>query len=424
MATPMTQSSTAGTDEVREQQRMAAVRRYDILDTPPDGAFDRIAALAARLLDVPIAIVSVVDTDRIWFKSHHGLDVSEIGRDPGLCASAILGSEPWLVTDARTDPRTLSNPLVAGDFGLRFYAGAPLTTHDGHNLGTLCAIDQSPRLITEYETAILTDLAALVMDELELRLSARTAIADSQRRLDEVEQLARALQSSLLPPQLPDIPHLQIAALYQPLDRHQVGGDFYDAFPIDEHTWAIAIGDVCGTGPGAASRTSSARYSLRANAIQHHLPGDVLRYTNQALTRADGTAGPFITAIMARVEPHPDRAVVHLASAGHPLPLLLRVNGEVHPVGRPGQLLGVLSDIETTDTTIELAVGDTLVLYTDGLTDSGRPIRLEDDGLHRLLATCRDMTPTQIVTKLHSAVAEAPRDDIAIVAISPNPPTG
>ncbi len=330
----MTQSSSGGSDEVREQQRMAAVRRYDILDTPPDGAFDRIAALAARLLDVPIAIVSVVDTDRIWFKSHHGLEVSEIGRDPGLCASAILGSEPWLVTDAKTDPRTLSNPLVAGDFGLRFYAGAPLTTHDGHNLGTLCAIDRAPRLITEHETAILTDLAALVMDELELRLSARTAIADSQRRLDEVEQLAQALQSSLLPPQLPEIPHLQIAALYQPLNRHQVGGDFYDAFPIDEHTWAIVIGDVCGTGPAAAGRTSSARYSIRANAIQHHSPSEVLRYTNQTLTRADDTPGRFITAIMARVEPHPDRAVVHLASAGHPLPLLLRANGEVHPVGQ------------------------------------------------------------------------------------------
>ena len=105
----MTQGfSGSAEDVVREQQRMAAVRRYDILDTPPDGAFDRIAALAARLLDVPIAIVSVVDTDRIWFKSHHGLDVSEIGREPGLCASAILGSEPWLVTVHRLMTRRLA----------------------------------------------------------------------------------------------------------------------------------------------------------------------------------------------------------------------------------------------------------------------------------------------------------------------------
>lgn len=403
---------------------MIAVRRYDILDTPPDGAFDRIAALAARLLEVPIAIVSVVDTDRIWFKSHHGIEVNEVGRDPGLCASAILGSEPWLVTDAAHDPRTLSNPLVAGDFGLRFYAGAPLTTHDGHNLGTLCAIDLAPRLITERQTGILTDLAALVMDELELRLSARTALADAQRRLDEVEHLAQALQSSLLPPRLPDIPHLQLAAIYAPLNRYQVGGDFYDAFPVDERAWGIAIGDVCGTGPAAAARTSSARYSIRANAIQHHSPGDVLRYTNHALTRNDDTQRRFITAAMTRIEPHPDRAVVHLAVAGHPLPLLLRANGEVHPVGQPGQLLGVLPDIQTTDATIELLTGDTLVLYTDGLTDSGQPHRLEEEGLRRLLATCEGMTPAQIVAKLHGAVVDNPRDDIAIVAIGPNPRTG
>jgi len=362
-----------------------------------------------------------VDTDRIWFKSHHGTEVRETGREPGLCASAILGSEPWLVTDAANDPRALSNPLVAGDFGLRFYAGAPLTTHDGHNLGTLCAIDLAPRLITEQETAILTDLAALVMDELELRLSARTALAAAQHRLDEVERLAQALQSSLLPPGLPDIPHLQLAAIYQPLDRHRVGGDFYDAFPIDERAWGIAIGDVCGTGPAAAARTSSARYGIRANAIQHPRPSDVLSHTNHALTRDDTARGRFITAIMTRIEPRPGGATVHLAVAGHPLPLLLRANGEVHPVGQPGQLLGVLRDIQTTDTTIELADGDTLVLYTDGLTDSGQPHRLEEDGLRRLLASCPGLTPAQTVAKLHGTVADAPRDDIAIVAISPDP---
>lgn len=162
---------------IDEAARLDAVRRYDILDTPPDGAFDRITALAARLFDVPIAIVSIVDADRIWLKSHHGLpDVEQIGRDPGLCASAILQHLPWVITDAARDPRTLANPLVAGDLGLRFYAGAPLTTADGHNLGTLCVIDREPRQITAFETASLVDLAALVMDQLELRLAARRAV--------------------------------------------------------------------------------------------------------------------------------------------------------------------------------------------------------------------------------------------------------
>jgi GAF domain-containing protein len=169
-----------------EADRLAAVRRYDILDTPPDGAFDRITTLAADLFSVPISIVSLVDHDRIWFKSHHGLDVRQIGRDPGLCASAILQVEPWLLTDARADPRALANPLVAGEFGLRFYMGAPLRTLDGFNLGTLCIIDREPRPVTERQIVQLKHLAALVMDQMELRLSARRAVADLSRAVEDV----------------------------------------------------------------------------------------------------------------------------------------------------------------------------------------------------------------------------------------------
>jgi eukaryotic-like serine/threonine-protein kinase len=162
-----------------ETGRMAAVRRYGILDTPPDGAFDRITALTARLFRVPVAIVSVVDHDRIWFKSHHGVDVQQIDRDPGLCASAILQDDVWIVENAPKDPRTLANPLVAGEFGLGFYAGAPLRTRDGYNLGTLCVLDHEPRTVTAEEARTLQDLAAVVMDDLELRLESRQALLGS-----------------------------------------------------------------------------------------------------------------------------------------------------------------------------------------------------------------------------------------------------
>ncbi|MFC9351639.1 GAF domain-containing serine/threonine-protein kinase [Arthrobacter sp. NPDC057013] len=159
-----------------EEGRMEAVRRYGILDTPPDGAFDRITALAARLLSVPVAIVSIVDHDRIWFKSHHGVDVKQISRDPGLCASAILQDDLWVVENAPEDPRTLLNPLVAGDFGLKFYAGAPLKTRDGYNLGTLCVLDFEPRTMTPEDNANLRDLAAMVMADMELRLEAAAGL--------------------------------------------------------------------------------------------------------------------------------------------------------------------------------------------------------------------------------------------------------
>jgi GAF domain-containing protein len=157
---------------IDEDLRLSAVNRYEILDTPPDGAFDRITQLAARIFDVPIATITLVDRERIWFKSKHGIDAEEIGRDPGLCASAVLHYEPWVVTDASIDPRTLDNPLVRGELGLRFYAGVPLTTADRYNLGTLNIIDTAPRELTDDELDTLKQLADIVVDELELRLSA------------------------------------------------------------------------------------------------------------------------------------------------------------------------------------------------------------------------------------------------------------
>lgn len=155
-----------------ERLRLAAVNRYEILDTPPDGSFDRITRLAARIFGVPIATITIVDHDRIWFKSKYGIDAEQIGRDPGLCASAVLEYEPWIVEDAATDPRTLENPLVRGELGLRFYAGAPLRTADGYNLGTLNIIDREPRLLRDDEVDTLKMLADIVVDELELRLAA------------------------------------------------------------------------------------------------------------------------------------------------------------------------------------------------------------------------------------------------------------
>ncbi|CAN5780242.1 GAF domain-containing sensor histidine kinase [soil metagenome] len=184
----------------REGERLAGLRRYDLLDTPPDGAFDRITALAARLFDVPIAIVSLVDHDRIWFKSHRGLDVQQIGREPGLCASAILQDDPWIVSDATRDPRALANPLVAESFGLRFYAGVPLRTSDGHNLGTLCIIDRKPRVLTADETATLSDLGSMVMSEMELRLATLRALQEAEARADHKDAFVAMLSHELRTP--------------------------------------------------------------------------------------------------------------------------------------------------------------------------------------------------------------------------------
>lgn len=182
--------------EVREQERIKALKKYDILDTPPDGSFDRIVNIASKMLNVPIAIVSLVDTDRIWFKAITGLNAQQINRDPGLCASAILSEDIYLVEDARRDVRTLSNPLVTGELGLQFYAAAPLKTSDGHNLGTLCVLDQQPRTLTEEEKQVLKDLAEIVMDQMELRLSALSAIKELKHKNKELEETAHQLSET------------------------------------------------------------------------------------------------------------------------------------------------------------------------------------------------------------------------------------
>jgi len=166
-----------------ETERIKLLKHHNILDTPPDGSFDKITHLAAKLLNVPIALVSLVDTDRIWFKSRFGLDITQIPHDPGLCASAILSDEIYLVEDARKDPRTLANPLVAGEFGLQFYAAVPLKMKEGHNLGTLCILDKAPRQLTEAEIETLQDLAEIVIAQMELRLEARTAIFNQNQIL-------------------------------------------------------------------------------------------------------------------------------------------------------------------------------------------------------------------------------------------------
>ena len=411
--------TTAQATVSKESDRLDAVRRYDILDTPPDGAFDRISAMAARLFGVPIAIVSIVDSDRIWFKSHHGLETEQLDRDPGLCASAILHEGAWIVPDAAIDVRAMANPLVAGEFGLRFYAGVPLRTHDGFNLGTLCVLDLEPRVVTEEEASILTDLATLVMDQLELRLAARTAVALEEARRAEVQGLAAALQASLLPPGLPQIPMVELAAHYRPANRLQVGGDFYDVFPIDEKTWGLVIGDVCGKGPPAASLTSRARYSVRAAAIRESMPSEVLRAVNQTIMAGAEPDEPFVTVLFAKVRPGPESTRVTLAAGGHPLPLVLRADGTVSIVGEPGSLLGVLSATSFVDAEVELREGDALVLFTDGVLDSGDlPGPLEQKGLEDLLRGSAGLSVDEVVHRVHSAVEKAQRDDIAILALA------
>ncbi len=409
-----------------EAARLAAVRRYDVLDTPPDGAFERITALAARHFGVPISIVSIVDSDRIWFKAHHGVDVPEIGRDPGLCASAILGHHPWVVENAAADPRTLANPLVAGELGLRFYAGAPLTTHDGYNLGTLCVIDREPREFSAEDEATLADMAAVVMDELELRLASRRAVDHELALRRRAEWLARALQASLLPRDLPAVPGVDIAALYRPADAAVVGGDFYDAFRSGESCFLV-VGDVSGKDAGAAAVTALARHAIRTASLSATSVSGILELLNRAMLlgrpRADAPIEHFCSVLV--VSARPDRAGLRLVvgAAGHPPGLILRADGSTAEVGADGPPVGWYPDPVFAETAAHLARGDALLLFTDGVTDARTATGfLGHDGLAQRLATAASAAggAQDLVDALAGLLAGEDvdvRDDVAALAV-------
>ena len=157
--------------QITETERLNVLYRYQILDTPPSLAFDSITKLAADFLAAPISLISIVDKERIWAKSNYGTKVKEYVRTSGFCATAIESNQALVITDAASDPRTSTHPLVTVEAGVRFYAGIPLTIAGGYNIGTLCIIDFKPRQITTNELDYLKTLAQLAVDEIELHYS-------------------------------------------------------------------------------------------------------------------------------------------------------------------------------------------------------------------------------------------------------------
>jgi serine phosphatase RsbU (regulator of sigma subunit) len=249
------------------------------------------------------------------------------------------------------------------------------------------------------------------------------AITTERRRSEhDVEHIADTLQQSLLPARVPRIPGLETAIEFRPAgSRHLVGGDFYDLFANDDGSFGVVVGDVCGKGADAAAVTALARYTLRAAAIQETEPARILGLLNGALLR-QRSRGEFCTVAYARLERNGAGARLRLTTAGHPLPLVLRADGRVEPVGRPGTLLGVTRSPDLPEATVELAPGEALFLYTDGLTDAYAPRRVVTmPDLTAILERCAGLDATSIVAGVESSLLALdgvePRDDIALVVL-------
>lgn len=167
-------SCASSHSDAAEEERVAALRRYQILDTPPEETFDRITRIVKNVLDVPMVVIALIDETRHWVKSRQGPIGSELPRDITFCNETIRHDGPLHVSDASLDPLFAGNPLVRGEAHLRFYAGVPLRTAGGQAVGTLCCLDVEPRTLAPHQLEILSDLAHIVVDEMELRLIAST----------------------------------------------------------------------------------------------------------------------------------------------------------------------------------------------------------------------------------------------------------
>ncbi|MFB7091289.1 SpoIIE family protein phosphatase [Streptomyces sp. NPDC056296] len=260
--------------------------------------------------------------------------------------------------------------------------------------------------------------------ELAEDLSRRAALAlDNARLYSERTAISQSLQRSLLPPELPLIDGVEVEVIYRAAgEGNEVGGDFYDLFPISDGAYGFAIGDVCGTGPNAAAVTGLARHALRLLAREGLSGPAVLERLNSAILD-EGARSRFLTLLYGEMRPQEDgSAELKVVCAGHPLPLRLRQDGTVEPAAEPQPLLGVIEDLELYEETVTLDPGDVLLCVTDGVTERREGTRmLGDDGLADVLTTCTGLTAGAVAARIMRAVerfaSDAPSDDMAILAM-------
>ncbi|MFD9832833.1 PP2C family protein-serine/threonine phosphatase [[Kitasatospora] papulosa] len=287
------------------------------------------------------------------------------------------------------------------------------TDHDGRPLLIRTTVfDASDRRAYEQE----------LLRERQVAEEARRRAEEDRQRLQEA---LAVLQSSLLPAQLPQVPGMEAASHYHTASPDRLGGDFYDLFPLDDRRWAFFLGDVCGKGPQAAAVTSLTRYTLRAAALHNPDPVAALTTLNTVLHERYATGDPrYCTAVFGVLEPEGDTVTVELASGGHPPALVLRQDGHTEYLPTPGGLLvGIMPSAPFTSARTVLRAGDTLLLYTDGLTEARTGEKRElfgDEALLDFATTLTDTAPRQVVTAmtgLLNSFGDGLDDDTALLAL-------
>lgn len=361
-----------------EPARLQALRALRLLDTPSEERFDRITSLAARVLRVPKAYVSLVDHDRRWLKSQVGMPVQQIPRDMSFCGHVILGKGPMVLSDATADPRFIGNPVTSEPNGIRAYAGVPLTSEEGYNVGAFCIADHQIRRFSDEDIRILVDLAALAERELRLvhaiylqeeLIETQRELVESQQRLShELEQAARYVRS-----RLPQPMRGEIGSDWRFIPSQALGGDIFDHYWIDTDHFVAYLVDVSGHGVGSALLATSVMDVLSNHALadtDFRDPPAVLAALNAAFQMSD--YGDRYFTIWYGVYDRRDRSLV-FATGGHPPAVVLGGPRRIEKLGHPGLIVGGFPDVRFEVQSYRIDAPCSVLLFSDGLYEVAAP---------------------------------------------------
>jgi serine phosphatase RsbU (regulator of sigma subunit) len=373
-----------------------------VVDLLEEGGRIRTAVAAATDPEAAVAVETMRREHPLSLDSPH--PVAEVLRNGQPSLQASMGADFQRAIASAPEHYELMRRL-----GHHSAIVVPLIARQ-HVLGTLSLLrTEQSEPYEESDTALAADLAR------------RAAFAiDNARMFETMRDLARTLQESLLPRELPEIPEVRITGRYRAAAQGQeVGGDFYDVFTIDQDRWGIAIGDVCGKGPEAAALTAFARYTIRALAADD--PAHVLEQLNESTLRHPPLVPEqLLTVLFAVMSLRPDDLVVEIATAGHPAPIVRRASGRAERLAINGPLVGLLESPEYRSERVVLDAGDLLLLYTDGLTDARAPAEILDDrALVEMVERASGLNGKNFTQFLEDSATrgEDPRDDIALLVI-------
>jgi serine phosphatase RsbU (regulator of sigma subunit) len=415
---------------IDEPQRLADLAQLDILYTPPEAAFDRIANQLARTFDAPVAAISFLDRQQSSYKALVGPPEmgksGDVGpREAAICSHVVGRNDVLVVEDLAKHPDFVDHPGVT-EQGFRFYAGAPLRSDSGRAMGTLCIMDRRPRHMSNTEIGLLRIIAESVMTEVKLR-AANVHLSRRNAQFEHDLAHARALQQFLLPPESVTCAAADgksgfcVSRLYHPHDH--LGGDFIDVQLRDDLSAALLIADVTGHGAVAALTAAMTKAVFARHATKVRTPEQLLTALNTDLFHAS-PQDQFVTAVAAIIEPH--GCQVRLSSAGHPPPILIRERTAttLSPEGDIPLLIEPDLHYER-HTTLSISPMERLLLYSDGASEAVNRagVPLDSEGLCRLVSECPADTGVGFLRCLLSAVSRYAdgrlRDDVALMLIEP-----